>query len=90
MLKNILTTGRDLRKRIMCKNNDEIGLSVYNFNLFISEISYELDRLSGKLKVIKIEKVLHEMGFPNNFKEIVRLEKWMKNKTNKEKRKIII
>ena len=46
-----------------------------NFNLFISEISYELDRLSGKLKVIKIEKVLHEMGFPNNYKEIVRLEK---------------
>lgn len=46
-----------------------------NFNLFINEISYELDRLSGKLKVIKIEKVLHEMGFPNNYKEIVRLEK---------------
>ena len=46
-----------------------------NFNLLISEISYEFDRLSGKLKVIKIEKVLHEMGFPNNFKEIVRLEK---------------
>lgn len=55
-----------------------------NFNLFINEISYELDRLSGKLKVIKIEKVLHEMGFPNNYKEIVRLEKWMKNKLNKE------
>lgn len=46
-----------------------------NFNLFINEISYELDRLSGKLNVIKIEKVLHEMGFPNNYKEIVRLEK---------------
>ncbi len=46
-----------------------------DFNLLISEISYELDRLSGKLKVIKIEKVLHEMGFPNNYKEIVRLEK---------------
>lgn len=46
-----------------------------NFNLFINEISYELDRLSGKLKVIKIEKVLHEMGFPNNYKEIVRMEK---------------
>ena len=42
-----------------------------NFNLFINEISYELDRLSGKLNVIKIEKV----GFPNNYKEIVRLEK---------------
>ena len=46
-----------------------------NFNLFINEISYELDRLSGKLNVIKIEKVLHEMGFQNNYKEIVRLEK---------------
>ncbi|CDF20057.1 abortive infection bacteriophage resistance protein [Clostridium sp. CAG:609] len=46
-----------------------------NFNLFINEVSYELDRLSGKLNVIKIEKVLHEMGFPNNYKEIVRLEK---------------
>ena len=46
-----------------------------NFNLFINEISYELDRLSGKLKVIKIEKVLNQMGFPNNYKEIVRLEK---------------
>lgn len=46
-----------------------------NFNLFINEISYELDKLSGKLNVIKIEKVLHEMGFPNNYKEIVRLEK---------------
>ena len=46
-----------------------------NFNFFINEISYELDRLSGRLNVIKIEKVLHEMGFPNNYKEIVRLEK---------------
>ena len=46
-----------------------------NFTLFINEISYELDRLSGKLNVIKIEKVLHEMGFPNNYKEIARLEK---------------
>ena len=46
-----------------------------NFNLFINEVSYELDRLSGKLNVIKIEKVLHELGFPNNYKEIVRLEK---------------
>jgi len=51
-----------------------------NFNLFINEVSYELDRLSGKLNVIKIEKVLHEMGFPNNYKEIVRLEKWMKKR----------
>lgn len=46
-----------------------------SFNLFINEVSYELDRLSGKLEVIKIEKVLHEMGFPNNYKEIARIEK---------------
>lgn len=46
-----------------------------NFTLFINEISYEIDRLSGKLKVIKVEKVLHEMGFPNNYKEIARMEK---------------
>ena len=52
----------------------------------------EVIRVNGNVdkivtcKVIKIEKVLHEMGFPNNFKEIVRLEKWMKNKTNKEKK----
>ncbi len=46
-----------------------------DFHLFASEISYEFDQLSGKLKVIKIEKVLHEMGFPNNWKDIVRLDK---------------
>ena len=46
-----------------------------NFQLFISEISYEIDLLAGKLEVINIDKVLHEMGFPNNYKEIVRLEK---------------
>ena len=45
-----------------------------DFTLFINEISYELDRLSGKLEVITIDKVLHVMGFPNNYKEIVRLD----------------
>lgn len=45
-----------------------------NFHLFISEVSYELERLSGILEVIKVEKVLHEMGFPSNYKEIVRLD----------------
>ena len=48
-------------------NNDD-------FTLFINEISYELDRLSGKLEVITIDKVLHVMGFPSNYKEIVRLD----------------
>ena len=45
-----------------------------DFSLLISEISYEMERLSGKLHVIKVEKVLHAMGFPNNFKEIARMD----------------
>ncbi|MEI0562759.1 methyl-accepting chemotaxis protein [Brachyspira pulli] len=55
----------DLRKRIPSKNNDEIGLLIYNFNLFLSR----LDNLIGELKLesykvfdeIKvIEKVIDE------------------------------
>ena len=45
-----------------------------DFTLFINEVSYELDRLAGKLETITIDKVLHTMGFPNNYKEIVRLD----------------
>ena len=45
-----------------------------DFTLLISEINYELERLSGKIHVIKIEKVLHAMGFPSNYKEIVRMD----------------
>ena len=45
-----------------------------DFTLFINEVSYELDRLAGKLETIAIDKVLHTMGFPNNYKEIVRLD----------------
>jgi len=40
------------------------------FRLLISEISYELDILAGKLKVIGVDKVLDAMGFPLNFKEM--------------------
>ena len=45
-----------------------------DFSLMMNEMSYEIDRLAGIAKVIKIEKVLHAMGFPNNYKEIVRLD----------------
>lgn len=44
-----------------------------NFNLFINEVEYELNRLEGRLKSISINKVLLEMGFPDNYKEIERL-----------------
>ncbi len=43
------------------------------FRLMLNELSYEIDILEGKLKVIKIDKVLDMMGFPKNYKEIVRL-----------------
>lgn len=43
------------------------------FRLFINELSYEVDVLCGKLKVINIGKVLDTMGFPRNFREILDL-----------------
>lgn len=43
------------------------------FRLLINEVSYEIDILCGKLKVINIGKVLDTMGFPRNFREILDL-----------------
>lgn len=43
------------------------------FRLLINELSYEIDILCGKLKVISIGKVLDTMGFPRNFREILDL-----------------
>ena len=45
-----------------------------NFNLFMREVSYELDVLEGRLKTIKVDSVLEEMGFPQNYKDIVRMD----------------
>ncbi len=44
-----------------------------DFVLMMNEISYELDILDGKIDTIEIEKVLEAMGFPLNYKEIVRI-----------------
>lgn len=41
------------------------------FRLLLSEFSYELDVLAGKLKVIKINKIMDIMGIPVNYKEIL-------------------
>ena len=38
--------------------------------LLIYEVGYELDMLAGKIKVIDIDKILDEIGFPNNWREI--------------------
>ena len=45
-----------------------------NFVGMLNEISYELDYLSGRLHTISIDKVLDRMGFPKNFKDIVRMD----------------
>lgn len=42
------------------------------FRLFISELSYEIDVLAGRLHTIDIKRVLDEMGLPVNYKEIIR------------------
>ena len=45
-----------------------------NFANMLNEISYELDYLSGRLHTINIDKVLDRMGFPKNYKDIVRMD----------------
>ena len=50
-------------------------LSKDEFKLLINEFNYELDVLEGKLKTIKIDKLLDAIGFPTNFREISYLEK---------------
>ena len=41
------------------------------FRLLVNEFSYELDILSGKLKTIKVNKIMDIMGFPVNFKDLL-------------------
>ena len=43
------------------------------FRLLINEFSYEVDILAGKLHTIDVSDVLHAMGVPTNFKELVNL-----------------
>ena len=47
-------------------------LSDTRFRLLISELSYEIDVLAGRLKSINIKKVLDSMGLPVNYKEIIK------------------
>ncbi len=44
-----------------------------DFYLMMENIDYEINLLGNKLKTISIQKVLNSMGFPMNYKEIVRL-----------------
>lgn len=49
-------------------------LDVSDFSMMMREIEYELNYLDGKLHTIHIDRVLSIMGFPVNYKEIVRLK----------------
>ena len=46
-------------------------LSNEQFRDLISEISYEIDILSGKISVISIDKILDKVGFPKNWRHII-------------------
>ncbi len=45
-----------------------------DFKMMMNEICYEIDKLSSKLKVIDVNKVLFRMGFPENYKQLSYLE----------------
>ncbi len=44
-----------------------------DFFLLMSELEYEIQVLSDRLRVISVEKVLDAMGFPINYEEMVKL-----------------
>ena len=50
-------------------------LSADDFKMLMNELLYEFDSLEGKLKSISIDVVLRKMGFPNNYKEVMYIEK---------------
>ena len=49
-------------------------LSKTDFRLFMNELNYEIDHLSGILHSISIENVLDRMGFPNNYTALLDVE----------------
>lgn len=46
-----------------------------DFKMFMNEIDYELDVLKGRLKIIKIDKILNRMGFPENYRALEGIDK---------------
>lgn len=46
-------------------------LSKDDFRMFVNEVSYELDKLAGKLSTISIDRVYDRMGFPTNYKSLL-------------------
>ena len=50
-------------------------LTEREFRLLIQEISYELDVLNGRVSTIPMEKILDRMGFPPNWKDLVKMSR---------------
>ena len=44
------------------------------FREFLSEISYEIDYLDGKINVIPIDNILNKIGFPKNYRDIMDMD----------------
>lgn len=49
----------------------KIMLTDREFRNLINEISYEIDFLEGKVKVLKSEQILNKIGFPKNWRDIL-------------------
>ena len=45
-----------------------------DFTMLMNEVSYEIDILDGKVDTISRNKMLDSMGFPENFKELARVD----------------
>lgn len=48
-------------------------LSESEFRNMLNEVSYEIDRLSGKIHSVLVTDILSRIGFPKNFRDIVNL-----------------
>ena len=48
----------------------KIMLNERDFRNLMNEVSYEIDLLSGRIKVLKIEQILEQIGFPKNWHDI--------------------
>ena len=59
---------------ISSPNSRTTHTAPYKSLTLLNEISYELDVLEGKLRHIKIDKVLDAIGFPKNYKNLLRMD----------------
>ena len=48
-------------------------LSEEEFKELMFEISYEVDMLNGKIKIVETSEILNKIGFPNNWRDILNL-----------------